>query len=118
MAPVRRSARSSAPAGRICSAAGRALQTAFALEAVGDEVVFIVGPVLVTTLATQFSPYAALAAAGVLGLAGGIWLASLRASDPPGRGKSDGAEQAPLPWLSLMLLSLIGLGPRRDSRRR
>ncbi|MGY4766742.1 MFS transporter [Kribbella sp. CWNU-51] len=89
---------------------GRALQTAFALEAVGDEVVFIVGPVLVTTLATQISPYAALAAAGVLGLAGGIWLASLRASDPPGRGRSDGAEQAPLPWLSLMLLSLIGLG--------
>ena len=32
---------------------GRALQTAFALEAVGDEVVSIVGPVLVTTLATQ-----------------------------------------------------------------
>ncbi|HWD80936.1 MAG TPA: MFS transporter [Kribbella sp.] len=89
---------------------GRALQTAFALEAVGDEVVFIVGPVLVTTLATQVSPYAALSAAGVLGLAGGIWLALLRASDPPGRGKSNGAEQAPLPWLSIMLLSLIGLG--------
>ncbi|GAA3122624.1 MFS family permease [Kribbella aluminosa] len=89
---------------------GRALQTAFALEAVGDEVVFIVGPVLVTTLATQASPYAALSAAGVLGLAGGIWLAMLRASDPPGRGKSNGAEQAPLPWLSIMLLSLIGLG--------
>jgi MFS family permease len=89
---------------------GRALQTAFALEAVGDEVVFIVGPVLVTLLATQVSPYAALAAAGVLGLAGGLWLALLRASDPPGRGKSDGAEQAPLPWVSIMLLSLIGLG--------
>jgi MFS family permease len=89
---------------------GRALQTAFALEAVGDEVVFIVGPVLVTALATQVSPYAALSTAGVLGLAGGIWLASLRGSDPPGRGKSDGSEQAPLPWLSIMLLSLIGLG--------
>jgi MFS family permease len=89
---------------------GRALQTAFALEAVGDEVVFIVGPVLVTLLATQVSPYAALAAAGVLGLAGGLWLALLRASDPPGRGKSHGAEQAPLPWVSIMLLSLIGLG--------
>ncbi|HET6739297.1 MAG TPA: MFS transporter [Kribbella sp.] len=89
---------------------GRALQTAFALEAVGDEVVFIVGPVLVTTLATQASPYAALTAAGVLGLIGGIWLASLRASDPPGRGKPDGSEQAPLPWLSILLLSLIGLG--------
>ncbi len=89
---------------------GRALQTAFALEAVGDEVVFIVGPVLVTLLATQASPYAALAAAGVLGLAGGLWLALLRASDPPGRGKSDGNEQAPLPRVSILLLSLIGLG--------
>jgi MFS family permease len=89
---------------------GRALQTAFALEAVGDEVVFIVGPVLVTMLATQVSSYAALAAAGVLGLVGGIWLALLRASDPPGRGKSDGAEQAPLPWVSILLLSVIGLG--------
>jgi MFS family permease len=89
---------------------GRALQTAFALEAVGDEVVFIVGPVLVAVLANQVSPYAALGAAGALGLAGGIWLALLKASDPPGRGKSDGAEKAPLPWLSLLLLSIIGLG--------
>ncbi|GAB3821225.1 MFS transporter [Kribbella italica] len=89
---------------------GRALQTAFALEAVGDEVVFIIGPVLVTALATQVSPYVALATAGVLGLAGGTWLALLRRSDPPGRGKANGAEQAPLPWLSLLLLSLIGLG--------
>ncbi|GAA2793090.1 MFS transporter [Kribbella solani] len=89
---------------------GRALQTAFALEAVGDEVVFIVGPVLVTMLATQWSPYAALISAGVLGLAGGIWLASLRATDPPGRGKSADGTQPPLPWLSILLLSLIGLG--------
>jgi MFS family permease len=89
---------------------GRALQTAFALEAVGDEVVFIVGPVLVTLLATQVSPYAGLGAAGALGLTGGVWFALLRASDPPGRGKSDGTERAPLPLLSLVLLSLIGLG--------
>jgi MFS family permease len=89
---------------------GRALQTAFALEAVGDEVVFIVGPVLVTALATQVSPYAALVAAALIGLGGTVWLALLRASDPPGRGRSDGVERAPLPWLSLLLLSLIGLG--------
>jgi MFS family permease len=89
---------------------GRALQTAFALEAVGDEVVFIIGPVVVAALATQISPYLALAVAGVLGLSGGIWLAALRASDPPGRGKSNGAEKSPLPWLSLLLLSIIGLG--------
>lgn len=89
---------------------GRALQTAFALEAVGDEVVFIVGPVLVTALATQVSPYVALIVAGVLGLVGTLWLAALRGSDPPGRGANNGEERAPLPWLSLLLLSVIGLG--------
>lgn len=89
---------------------GRALQTAFALEAVGDEVVFIVGPVVVTAIATQISPYVALVVAGVIGFGGTLWLALLRATDPPGRGRSDGTEQAPLPWLSLFLLSLIGLG--------
>ncbi|MFC0625376.1 MFS transporter [Kribbella deserti] len=89
---------------------GRALQTAFALEAVGDEVVFIIGPVLVTALATQVSPYVALIVAGVLGLVGTLWLAALRASDPPGRGAANGEERAPLPWLSLLLLSIIGLG--------
>ncbi|MFC9692885.1 MFS transporter [Kribbella sp. NPDC056951] len=89
---------------------GRALQTAFALEAVGDEVVFIIGPVVVTFLATEISPYAGLATAGVLGLLGGLWLAFLRGSDPPGRGKANGKEQAPMPWVSIALLSLIGLG--------
>lgn len=89
---------------------GRALQTAFALEAVGDEVVFIIGPVVVTFLATEISPYAGLATAAALGLLGGLWLAFLRASDPPGRGKANGNEQAPMPWVSIALLSLIGLG--------
>jgi len=89
---------------------GRALQTAFALEAVGDEVVFIVGPVVVTTLATQLSPYAALSVAGILGLIGGVWLGLLRGSDPPGRPKSTDGQQAAFPWVSLMMLSLVGLG--------
>ena len=46
------------------------LNTAFALEAVLDEVVFIVGPVLVTFLATAIHPALGLAAGGVLGLVG------------------------------------------------
>lgn len=89
---------------------GRSLQTAYALEAVGDEVVFIVGPVLVTFLATQVSPYAGLIAAAILGFAGALWLGLLRATDPPGRGRAAGSDDAPLPWLSLLLLSLIGAG--------
>ncbi len=89
---------------------GRALQTAFALEAVGDEVVFILGPVIVTALATQVSPYVALSVAGVLGLAGGVWLGLLGRTDPPGQPKSSSGDQAPFPWVSIMLLSLISAG--------
>ena len=66
---------------------GRALQTAFALEAVGDEVVFIVGPVLVTVARHPGQPVRRTGRRRRLGLAGGIWLALLRASDPPGRGQ-------------------------------
>jgi MFS family permease len=89
---------------------GRSLQTAYALEAVGDEVVFIVGPVLVTFLATQVSPYAGLVAAAVLGFTGSVWLGLLRGTDPPGQRRATGSEHVPLPRLSLLLLSLIGAG--------
>jgi MFS family permease len=89
---------------------GRALQTAYALEAVGDEVVFIIGPVLVTTLATAVNPYVALMSAATLGFAGTAWLGLLRSTDPPGRGRGDGQSDLPMPWLSVLLLSVIGLG--------
>ena len=59
------------------------LNTAYALEAVLDEVVFIVGPVLVTFLATTIHPAFALGVVVVLGLAGGIALAVQRGTEPP-----------------------------------
>ena len=46
------------------------LQTAFAFEAVADETVFIVGPALVTVLATTVHPLAGLGAALVAAIAG------------------------------------------------
>ena len=46
----------------------RQVQTAFALEAVLDEVVFVVGPVLVTLLATSWHPVAGLTTALVAGV--------------------------------------------------
>ncbi|MBN1094327.1 MFS transporter [Blastococcus sp. TML/M2B] len=61
--------------------AGR--QTAFAFEAVVDEVVFIVGPPLVTLLATLVAPEVGFLTGILLGVAGGLALASLRASEPP-----------------------------------
>ena len=61
------------------------LDTAFALEAVLDEVIFIVGPVLVTFLATAVHPGAGLGACAVLGLLGALVLAAQRGTEPPRR---------------------------------
>lgn len=65
------------------------LQAAYALESVLDEVVYIAGPVIVVTLATQVSAPAGLAAAAVFATAGTLWFAALRQTEPapsrPGR---------------------------------
>jgi len=57
-------------------------QTAFALEAVVDEVVFVVGPPLVTLLATLVVPPAGFLTGIVLGTVGGFWLAGQRRTEP------------------------------------
>ncbi len=59
------------------------LNTAFAWEAVLDEVVFIVGPVLATFLATTFHPALGLASGALLGLIGSLALAAQRGTEPP-----------------------------------
>ncbi|WP_448626380.1 MFS transporter [Geodermatophilus sp. URMC 64] len=58
-------------------------QTAFAFESVVDEVVFVVGPPLVTVLATAITPPAGFLAGLLSGVVGGLWLAGLRATEPP-----------------------------------
>ena len=71
------------------------LNTAFALEAVLDEAVFIVGPVLVTFLATSVHPALGLAAGGVVGFVGALALAAQRHTEPPSR--AAGPSVAPPP---------------------
>ncbi|HZJ07457.1 MAG TPA: MFS transporter [Nocardioidaceae bacterium] len=63
----------------------RQLQTAFALEAVVDEAVFMLGPTLVTLLATGVHPLAGLVTAIVAGLVGTLVLAAQRGTEPPAR---------------------------------
>ena len=58
-------------------------QTAFAFEAVVDEVVFVVGPPLVTLLATLIAPPVGFLTGIVLGAVGGFWLAGQRTTEPP-----------------------------------
>ncbi|MDQ3166422.1 MAG: MFS transporter [Actinomycetota bacterium] len=88
------------------------LDTAFAFEAVVDEMVFIIGPVLVTFLATNVDPLAGVASTAVLCLVGTLLLAVQRSTQPPiGRDDSTGLG-APLGWrvLAPLVLAAVGLG--------
>lgn len=64
------------------------LHTAFSLESVADELCFVVGPALVTVLATEVYPAAGVGVAALLCLAGTLWFASLRDTEPPLRPNS------------------------------
>jgi MFS family permease len=84
------------------------LPTAFSLESVLDEVVFVVGPVLVTTLATQLAPAAGVAAAWAFAAAGSLTLASLRRTQPPAHPVA-GREPSALRLAGLRVMIVVGL---------
>lgn len=87
------------------------LNTAFALEAVIDEMVFIIGPVLVTLLTTVVAQSGGLLAAAAAALAGTWVLASLRSTEPPPSPNHDGI-RPPLGWglLGPIIVASVGLG--------
>jgi MFS family permease len=84
------------------------VQTAYALESVLDEVVFITGPILVTFLATTWDPVAGLAAAVLVCLTGTLAFAAQRRTEPPSHrpGTHDEA-RAPMPWRALLSIGLV-----------
>ncbi|MGH9270926.1 MAG: MFS transporter, partial [Ilumatobacteraceae bacterium] len=86
------------------------LDTAFALEAVVDEIIFVVGPVLVTLLATLLAPWSGLASAGALGLVGAILLAPQRATEPPVTPPGAQRRLDRMPWARLASLVVVGAG--------
>jgi predicted MFS family arabinose efflux permease len=58
------------------------LHTAFSFESVADELCFVVGPAAVTLLATGVFPAAGVIVAALLCLAGTLWFASQRGTEP------------------------------------
>jgi len=84
------------------------LPTAFSLESVLDEVVFVVGPVLVTTLATQLAPTAGVAATWAFAAAGSLALATLRRTEPPAQ-LVTGRPASALRLAGLRLMIVVGL---------
>jgi hypothetical protein len=59
------------------------MHTAFALESVVDELIFVIGPVAVTLLATGVDPAAGPLAVAATALAGSLWLVAQRSTAPP-----------------------------------
>jgi predicted MFS family arabinose efflux permease len=58
-------------------------QQAYAFESVVDELVFVVGPVIVTTLATVVVSWAGVACAGAFAIVGGILFSLQHRTEPP-----------------------------------
>lgn len=65
------------------------LQAAFALESVNDEVIFVVGPALVTLLATQVFAASGVGTASLLAITGTLSFALLRRTEPAPRPKPE-----------------------------
>ncbi len=88
-----------------------ALQTAFALESVLDEVVFVLGPVLVTVLATTVAPAAGMLATLACSLGGGLAFAAQRSTEPPVlAGARDAVGALRVPGMRVLVLVFAGVG--------
>lgn len=88
------------------------LRTAFAFEAVVDEMVFILGPVLVTLLATLVHPLAGLSTAAAASLVGTVALVAQRSTEPAATGRWRRSAGSPMPWriLAPLVGSSVALG--------
>jgi MFS family permease len=62
---------------------GPILLTAFSIESIIDELIFIVGPTIAATTSVKIHPAAPQVIAIFLLAGGGLWLASMRNSEPP-----------------------------------
>lgn len=88
------------------------LHTAYALESVVDEVVFLIGPVLVTFLTTQVAPSSGLSAVATFLAVGTVALCLQRSTQPdpaPVRGGSPLGALG-VPAVRVLLLVFIGTG--------
>lgn len=89
------------------------LDTAFAVEAVNDEVVYMTGPVIATALAAAVHPVAGLVTAATAALVGTWALVVQRGTEPPRHAAEDRATAAePMPWLRLvpLVIGALALG--------
>ncbi len=84
------------------------IKTAFAFESIVDECLFIIGPTVVTVLATSWSPIGGIAVAAVCGLAGTLSLAAQRRTQPVAHARpAVRADRPRMPWELVAPLVLV-----------
>jgi hypothetical protein len=88
------------------------LTTAYALESALDEVIFALGPLLASVIATQLAPVWVFVTAGVLVVGGAGWLLAQRDTEPPGQDADAPPHQSALrsPGMILLILSAMAMG--------
>ncbi len=89
-----------------------ALGTAYALESVLDEVVFVLGPVLITLVATTFGPDVGVLGTLLLTCGGGLGYTMCRSTVPPVHGLtgSQSRQRLPVRALTPLVIAFTGLG--------
>lgn len=92
----------------------RRLHAAYSLESAIDELVFIAGPIIATTLATAITSSFGIVVAAVATVVGGLWFLSLRATEPPVRpAPADGGRHRSavlVPGMPVLLVAFIATG--------
>jgi predicted MFS family arabinose efflux permease len=88
------------------------LGSAFAWEAVVDEIVFVVGPPLATILALRIGAWAAIVASAGLIMVGAIWLSLLSATQPPRQPKIEAENRQRIlgPVMLVMVAVMVLMG--------
>lgn len=88
------------------------LSTAYALESVLDEVIFVVGPLIATLIATHSDPLNVLYVAGALIAAGAVWLSAQRGTEPPAQAVGAPAHASALRARGVLLavLATVAMG--------
>ncbi len=99
--------------GALLTARGRELEApaAFALESVADEIVFVLGPLLIV-LAALVDPVLGLLLSLTLGTTGTLLLAAQRGTEPPTHAVHDRRQGSPLrlPGVGVLAVTMIFVG--------
>ena len=84
------------------------LTTGYSVESVLDEVIFTVGPLIATLVATQIDPLGVLVVGSALVGVGAVWLRQQRSTEPPAHPAGTARRPSALRYTGLPLLIVAG----------